>query len=169
LFNKGDIVLIDTNVILEAHRVCCWKALSEYFSLHTVDKVIEETQTGYQNRKPEQTIDANLLKTTFTYIETISELQVIEFDLNAEKSLPLDDGEKALIIYAHTLGKKVWFLNSPDKAAIKYACKVGWGDNLVSLESMSTHLKLNLKHPLKQNYTSQWLSQEKIRFNQGIL
>lgn len=169
MFSKGDIVLIDTNVILEAHRVNCWKALSEFFSLHTVIKVIEETQTGYQNRKPEQTIDVDNLKTTFTHIEAISELQVIEFDLKAEKSLPLDDGEKALIIYAHTLGKEVWFLNSPDKAAIKYACKVGWSDNLVSLESMIRHLSLNLKDPLKQNYTSQWLSQEKLRFNQGVL
>lgn len=169
MFSKGDIVLIDTNVILEGHRVSCWKALSDYFSLHTVDKVIEETQTGYQNRKPEQTIDSGTLKSTFTHIETISELQVIEFDLNAKKTLPLDDGEKALIIYAHTFIKNVWFLNSPDKAAIKYACHAGWSDNLVSLESMAKHLNINLKQPLKQNYTSQWLSQEKIRFNQGIL
>ena len=169
MFNKGDIVLIDTNVILEAHRVCCWKPLSDYFGLYTVDKVIEETQTGYQNRNPEQTIDVNFLKTTFAHIEVINEVQVIAFDLTAEKSIPLDDGEKALIIYAHTLGKKVWFLNSPDKAAIKYACKMGWSDNLVSLESMTMHLKLKLNQALKQNYTSHWLSQQKFRFNQGIL
>lgn len=156
-------------MVLEAYRVNCWKSLSEFFSLHTVDKVIEETQTGYQNRNPEQTVDVDILKTTFTHIEAISEIQVIEFDLSAEKTLPLDDGEKALIIYAHTIGKNVWFLNSPDKAAIKYACKVGWSDNLVSLESMTTHLKLKLNQPLKQNYTSKWLAQEKLRFIQGVL
>lgn len=168
MFKKGDIVLIDTNVILEAHRVSCWRALSEYFSLHTVDKVIEETQTGYQNRRPEQTIDESELKVTFKHIEMISDLQVIQFDMSNPKGLPLDDGEKALIIYAHMIDKNFWFLNSPDKAAIKYACTCGWGDGIVSLEAMSKHLKLSLKQPMKQNFTESWLAQEKFKFNQKI-
>lgn len=167
MFNKGDIVLIDTNVVLEAHRVNCWKALSDYFSLHTVGKVIEETQTGYQNRRPEQTINETVLRSSFAHVEVISELQIIEFDL--QNNLPLDDGEKALIIYAHMLNKKIWFLNSPDNATIKYACSKEWSDGLVSLEAMSKHLNLSSKIPMKQNFTETWLAHQKIKFKQNVL
>jgi hypothetical protein len=148
--------------------VNCWKSLSGYFSLHTVDKVIEETQTGYQNRRPEQTIDVSALKSTFTHIEVISDLQIIEFDMSNQKNMPLDDGEKALIIYAHMLNQKVWFLNSPDNAAIKYACTYGWSDGLVSLEAMSKHLSVSLKQPFRQNFTESWLANQKLKFNQNI-
>jgi hypothetical protein len=168
LFNKNDIVLIDTNVIIEAHRLNCWNPLAEYFNLHTVEKVIEETQTGYQNRKPEQLIDPNALRDSFGHIQTISELQVIKFDM-ANISQPLDAGEKQLIIYAHTIQKKVWFLNSPDIAAVKYACKHGWGDSLISLEAMTKHLSCRLKVNLERNYTEGWLSQKKLQFNTGVL
>lgn len=167
MFNKNDIVLIDTNVIIEAHRVNCWNPLAQYFNLHTVEKVIEETQTGYQNRKPEQTIDQGLLKKTLHHIEAISELQVVKFDMeNVEQGL--DDGEKQLIIYAHTLQQKVWFLNSPDNAAVRYACKNGWGDQLISLEAMTKHLKCHLKSNLELNFTEAWLSQSKLKFNMGV-
>ncbi len=43
MFEKGQIVLVDTNVILEAHRVSCWNTLASHFRLATV----EETQTGF--------------------------------------------------------------------------------------------------------------------------
>ena len=122
MFNKSDIVLIDTNVIIEAHRVNCWNPLAQYFNLHTVEKVIEETQTGYQNRRPEQTIDQTLLRKSFCEIETITELQIVEFDMS-NVGQGLDDGEKQLIIYAHTIEGNVWFLNSPDLASIKYSCQ----------------------------------------------
>ena len=55
--NQNSIVLFDANAIIESHRVNCWNQLAEYFDLRTVAKVIEETQTGYQNREPETWID----------------------------------------------------------------------------------------------------------------
>lgn len=167
MFTKGDIVLIDTNVIFEAHRLNCWKALSSHFKLHTVDKVIEETQTGFQKRSPEQTIDLANLQASFAHIERVTDLQVIEFDMSNEGN-PLDAGEKALMIYAHSLEQKVWFLNSPDKASIKYACSKGWSDRLTSLDAMIKHLNLRLKQGLKQNYMDAWLAQEKLKCNQNL-
>lgn len=145
----------------------CWASLAQYFNLHTVEKVIEETQTGYQNRKPEQLIDQTLLRNSFAHIQAISELQVIEFDM-ANINQPLDAGEKQLIIYAHTMQQKVWFLNSPDIAAVKYACKHDWSDSLISLEAMTKHLNCRLKANLERNYTEGWLSQKKLQFNTGV-
>jgi len=34
---RGNRILIDTNAILEAHRVGCWKALCGFFSMETVE------------------------------------------------------------------------------------------------------------------------------------
>lgn len=167
MFKRGDIVLIDTNVILEAHRLNCWKPLSEYFQLHTVDKVIEETQTGYQNRRPEQTIDMTALQNSFAHIENITDLQIIEFDM-VHQEIALDDGEKALMIYAHSLTQNAWFLNSPDKAVIRYACSKGWSDQLTSLGAMVKQLNLKIKQALKQNYTDSWLAHEKLKCNQQL-
>lgn len=167
MFTKGDIVLIDTNVILEAHRVGCWISLSQYFNLHTVEKVIEETQTGFQNRNPEQTIDQALLRKSFNHVQTVTDLQVVEFDMTNTGTL-LDDGEKQLIIYSQTIKEKVWYLNSPDLASVKYSCQVGSQDRLISLESMIRRLDCKLKNELERNFTESWLSQSKLKFLMGI-
>lgn len=155
-------------MIIEAHRVSCWNALSHYYNLHTVEKVIEETQTGYQNRRSEQTIDQVLLRKSFCCIETITELQIVEFEMS-NVGQGLDDGEKQLIIYAHTIKDNVWFLNSPDLASIRYACQNGWADHLVSLESMTRHLSCRLKSNLERNFTENWLSESKLKFNMGVI
>lgn len=168
MFKKGDIVLIDTNVIIEGHRVQCWNQLAQYFKLHTVEKVIEETQTGYQNRRPEQTIDQALLRKSFNHIEAISELQTIEFDMLNVGQI-LHDGEKQLVIYANTIKEDVWFLNSPDLAAVKYSCQKGWGDRLISLEAMTKHLSCRLKVNFERNFTDSWLSQSKLKFKTGVI
>lgn len=39
-------VFADTNVILEAFRTNCWKAISSHFAIETVEKCVEETLTG---------------------------------------------------------------------------------------------------------------------------
>ncbi len=39
-------VFADTNVILESFRTGCWTAISNHFSIETVEKCVEETLTG---------------------------------------------------------------------------------------------------------------------------
>ena len=50
-------VLVDTNVILEAHRAGAWRALAGGYPVETVEECVTETQTGYQRRSPERRID----------------------------------------------------------------------------------------------------------------
>jgi hypothetical protein len=171
VFAKNQIVLVDTNVILEAHRVGCWVALSQYFALHTVEKVVEETQTGYQNRAPEQTISEATLRKQLRYVESVTDTQRAEFSINYADAV-LDDGERDLVIYAGLLTQakpavQVWFLNSPDIATIRYASRRQWLDHLISLEEMSKHLKQKSKLALRSNYTGSWLSNQKVQFITG--
>jgi hypothetical protein len=171
VFAKNQIVLVDTNVILEAHRVGYWVSLSQYFALHTVEKVVEETQTGYQNRAPEQTIPEATLRKQLRHVESVTDTQRAEFSINYADAV-LDDGERDLVIYAGLLTQAqpavaVWFLNSPDIATVRHAHRRQWLDHLISLEEMSQHLKLKAKLNLKNNYTRAWLSAQKTQFITG--
>jgi len=167
MFGKDDIVLIDTNVILEAHRVNCWNALAGRFKLVSVEKVIEETQTGYQNRAPEQTIDAAKLIASFHHIENITELERADFILHYN-GIHLDDGERDLAIYALRLpAVPVWYLNSPDRASVNFAGTQKWLDRVVSLEEMADHVGYRANCRYGQNYTKSWLSQAKLDYRMG--
>ncbi len=157
-FRPGQIVLVDTNVIIEAHRIGCWKALAGYFSIHTVEKVVEETQTGHQNRDPEHTINEAALRKTCKHVANISDTQRVQFQIDHPQAV-LDPGERDLIIHAATLGvDDVWLLNSPDMAAVRHTHGRGWIDRLVSLEAMNTHVKIKPKEALRENYSERWLS-----------
>ena len=46
---RGDMVL-DTNVIIEAHRTKCWGAVVNAFKVETVEKCCEEAATGDKRR-----------------------------------------------------------------------------------------------------------------------
>ena len=43
----GLVVLVDTNVIIEAHRTAAWAALIGAYGVETVEDCVTETQTGY--------------------------------------------------------------------------------------------------------------------------
>ena len=43
-------VLIDTNAIIEVHRVKCWNNLTSSFIMETVDECIIESGTGDSTR-----------------------------------------------------------------------------------------------------------------------
>ena len=60
-------VLVDTNVILEAHRAGAWRALAGGYPVETVEECVTETQTGFQRRLPERRIDEKDLRTSSIY------------------------------------------------------------------------------------------------------
>ena len=108
-FQSRQIVLVDTNVILEAHQTGCWIPLANYFALHTVAKIVEETQTGYQNRDPEHWIDESVLRRQLAHVETITDVQRVAFNMKHDHPT-LDAGERDLLIYAETLALPAWLL-----------------------------------------------------------
>ena len=165
---KGDIVLIDTNVIIECHRTSCWNALSSFYDIHTVLKVMEETQTGYQNRATQQQIDYTLLKQSIKHIYDVTELDRATQALSGSTSLSnLDPGERDLLTYATMLKGDVWLLCSPDKAAMKAAYNLTWLNRIVSLESLLKACGHRVQLTLKDNYTEAWQSKTKTQIILG--
>ncbi|MBC5765117.1 hypothetical protein [Ramlibacter albus] len=99
MFQHQSIVLIDTNVIIEARRTGVLRPLAEYFTLHTVETVITETQTGAQNREESDNISEPELRSHFGTIYEVSEVERAAFVAKGGGIL-LDAGELDLLVYA---------------------------------------------------------------------
>ncbi len=143
MIKAGDTVLIDTNVILEAHRVACWQNLSRLYHFHTVSTVMEETQTGYQHRSRPQQIDYFQLTVSMGHIYEVTQVDLMSCTLDQPQIMGLDPGERDLLIYARKAGENSWLLASPDKAAMRVAHAIGWLDRMISLENLlnTVHLR----------------------------
>jgi hypothetical protein len=57
---KGQIVLLDTNVIIEAFRTRCWRAIVNTFKIETVEKCCEEAATGDKRQPGYVEVDVEL-------------------------------------------------------------------------------------------------------------
>lgn len=159
-FKKGQVVLMDTNVIIESHRVKCWNAIADYYALETVEKCVEETQTGAQNRSPEVNIDRAKLISTLSAVHHVTQIERATFLLR--QKIPLDPGERDLL--AHAAGRQdAWIVASPDKAAMRAAFAEGWRDKVVSMESLCKNLKFRFTRNLQRNYTDAWHSVEFVK------
>ena len=138
-------VLVDTNTIIESHRTGAWHALSGGYRVETVEDCVTETQTGFQLRRPEQSIVASELRASLA-----AELAV------RIQGIALDRGEEAL--WAHARGRDDgWFLCGPDKASLRCGVRLGFRERLVSLEELLDGVGHRLRIALKRHYTKKWL------------
>lgn len=163
---RGQLVLVDTNVIIEAHDTSCLSQIADGFSLCTVEAVIAETQKGKQRRRPEQNIDEQWLRSRIPHIGDVTDERRLDFTLQYQL-VGLDSGELDLLAYATDL-QDVWLLNSPDLAVVRFAHQVGWLDRLVSLEAMARVVNARLSRNLRDNYRESWLSAARTSFRMGV-
>ena len=149
------VVLVDTNVILEAHRTGSWKTLAARYRLETVEDCVTETQTGGLKRRPEQRIDEATLRAVLRAIHPVSPLERAQAVLREGRIAFLDDGERAL--WSHALGRTcAWVLSGPDTASLRIGVRLGLRDRLVALEALLTDVGFRPQTPLRRNYTRVW-------------
>ena len=145
---RGSRILIDTNAIIEAHRVGCWRALCGYFTMESVEECVAECGTGDQMREDRVQVDVELLRKQMA-VHPVSVELVIEF----MKKVPddfydLDKGEKELLAYAFSRSEEVYILCSPDKASMRIGKLVGLLDSFKSLEEIAIKAgRANLRLP----------------------
>ena len=146
-------VLVDANVIIEAHRTRTWRALSSGLRVETVEACVAETQTGFQRRRKEEIIDLAELRSSLAAVHSVSVRERAELALR-KGGIALDEGEDAL--WAHALGRDdAWLLCGPDKASLRCGVRLGHRERLVSLEEL---LKRVGHRPsgLRTAYTRKW-------------
>ncbi len=154
---RGQVVLVDTNIIIEAFRTGCWTALTAHFSIETVEKCCEEAHTGEAHRPGYVEVDTKTLRQRLT-VHRVSDSVLAALSLRDPEAFRLDLGERHL--WAHALGRSdAWLASSGDHAAINAAVRLGWEDRLVSLEQLANHVgaRSALKH-LKEQFRSARLS-----------
>ena len=158
-------VLVDTNVIIEAWRVDAWRALSGGFALETVEECVIETQTGYQNRRPEQQVDREALVAGFKAVHKVPDAERAAALVRDGDIAMLDEGEKAL--WAHALARSdAWVLCGPDKASLRIGIRANLRDRLIALERLLEDAGFRPKTPLRTGYRQDWLSRTLIELAQ---
>ena len=150
-------VLVDTNVIIEAWRIDAWRALAGGYALETVEECVIETQTGYQNRRPEQQIDRQALLAGLKAIHQVSDAERAAALIRDGEIAMLDEGEKTL--WAHALARSdAWVLCGPDKASLRIGVRLNLRDRLVALERLLGDAGFRPKTALKSAYRQDWLN-----------
>ena len=148
-------VLVDTNVIVESHRVGSWRALTGGYRVETVEDCVTETQTGFQRRRPERRIDAGKLRASLAAVHSVEDRERAELAIRA-RGIELDRGEASL--WAHALHRDgAWVLCGPDKASLRFGVRMGFRERLVSLERLLDEAGYRPGPPLRTAYTRKWL------------
>src|SRR5258706_11040548 len=128
-------VLVDTNVIIEAWRVGAWGALASGYRVETVEDCVTETQTGMQQRRPEQQIDGARLRASLAAVHPVGAAERAAAVLRDPDFGFLDPGEQSL--WAHALTRAdAWVLCGPDKASLRFGVRLGFREKLVPLETL---------------------------------
>jgi hypothetical protein len=148
-------VLVDTNAILEAHRVGSWRALASGYGVETVEACVTETQTGFQRRRPEQQIDPGALRTSLAAVHDLDDAARAVVAVQAS-DIALDIGEQSL--WAHALTRSdSWVLCGPDRASMRFGVRLGFRERLVALEWLLESVGHRPRETLKAAYTTKWL------------
>ncbi len=155
-------VLLDTNAIIEVHRIGAWRALVGGLRVETVEDCMTETQTGFQKRRLDQMIVASDLRASLADVHVVSSREHAELAVRIEE-IALDQGEEAL--WSHALSRQGdWLLCGPDRASLRCGVRLGFRERIVSLETLLKRVGHRPKIILKNHYREKWLEKTLAEF-----
>ena len=158
---RGQVVLVDTNVVIEAFRARCWRAVSSHFAVEIVEKCCEEALTGDPLRPGYIVVDAAQLRMGLQKRHAVSAVQRAQVKARLTYPDALDAGETDLL--AHTLGRSdAWIASCADRAAVNAALELGWEEHFISLEAMAR--AAGATPTLKHHFTDRWLSEVRTTY-----
>lgn len=150
-------MLVDTNAIIEAVRTGCWAAITGQCDVESAQVCAGESRhtpdpipSGYV-----PVTEAHLEKLTHTH--AVSRLTLAAFKLAYSDADALDAGELDLLALAYAELQSDWVLCSPDKAVVRAAVRLGFGDRLWSLEQLAEAVGTRPNPPLQRQFRSEWL------------
>ena len=150
----GAHVLVDTNVIIEAHRTECWNALVGHYELDTVRRCVEECATGNQRLRNPVPIDIDRLEKAVNP-KSVEQKAIVSLLVECPESADLDPGEKELLAYAFSIREQIFLLCSPDRACMAAIYELGWIERYVSLEELAQYA--GVRPNLAFHFTKKWI------------
>lgn len=158
---RGQVLLVDTNIVIEAFRTRCWKALCAHFTIETVEKCYEEALTGDPLRPGYVQVDAADLRAGLKARHAVTDIERVQLGLASPTAGALDAGERDLI--AHACGRAdAWIASCSDRAGVRVMLALGWEERIVALEGLARAAGTRPK--LKGHFTEPWLSQVRTAF-----
>lgn len=152
---SGDIVLVDTNVIIEGHEQNWWTALTGGYRIQTVETCVVEAMTGSHNWNQTRPTDDEL-RQSFDAIHAVSRNERAKV-LLAGGAL-LDEGERDL--WAHALAREdTWILCGPDRASMRFGYEQQQRDRLVSLGKLLDTIGYTPRNALRSHFEQAWLDE----------
>lgn len=163
---RGDEVFMDTNAMIEAHRVKAWAAIASAFQLWTVNECLIEAGSGeYLHKGGYVAVDVATVKKTARIAEVPVARQA-QVAIALPAGLNPDPGERDLLAAA-LAHPRPWFICSPDKAAMRAGYALGVLDQFVSLEQLGN--LVGLRPAWRQPFTEKGLTGFKSNLILGIL
>lgn len=166
---RKTVVLVDTNVIIEAVRTGTWNALAGSLQVETVEECCAEARRGDATRSSYVTVQEEDLGRLHA-IHAISKHERATYLLADPEAVGLDPGERDLFAHAYrraTAGDALWVLCSSDKAAIRAAVRIALADQLKSLEAACTAVGAQPKKVLKSHHQEIFLSKYRTEYLLG--
>jgi len=168
MLKRNDIVFLDSTAIFEAHRTGIWKHLIVGFRLATVEKCIEEADTGNLVGNPIQVDTAELRNRAS--VHRVDEITIVDAMVASDFQLStLDEGERELLACAHGQQGDAWFLSSQDKACLRVGTRLGMIEQFVSLEEMANVAGIRPRVPFRTHFTKKWLLGMRTKCRLGVL
>jgi hypothetical protein len=135
--------------------------------LHTVEACAAECQQGDRFSSGYVVVNETDLA-RIAAIHPVADINVAAVLLMA-KAEALHQGERELFAHALALPRNAsWLVCSPDLASVKFAVAAGIGERLVSLEEAVNAAGARPRIPLRNHFTSVWLSTERTKAILGI-
>ncbi len=154
-------LLLDTNVIIEAVRTGCWAAIAGALPLESVETCRDEALAGGSHiRGYVRVTAAQLGRVVVRAVEPIGRAT---FLLHYPEADALDAGERDLWAFALSLPGD-WEACCADKAAVRAAVRLGWGDRLRSLERLAERVGGRPAPALQPHFTERSLSAWRTQF-----
>lgn len=143
--------MLDTNVIIEAHRTGCWNAVAKGFALETTKECAEEARRG--NKR-----DPNYVAVELSGKSNVVTVEPSWYDAVKARSVffsLLQRGEQELLVYAYHDRSLQW-ASTADTAAVRAGYELGVLDRFVALEELAALVGARPK--LRRHFTLAWLS-----------
>jgi len=157
---KDTVVLVDTNVMIEAVRTKCWNAVTGSLRLETVEECRDEAGRGTRGRSGYVAVGQGDLD-RLSAVHPVTDLDRAVFGLEYAAAQNMDPGERDLFAHAYgraTGGDNVWVISSADRACVRAAVALGWQDRIHSLGALVTAVGARVSAPLADHFGERWLS-----------
>jgi hypothetical protein len=166
---RDTVVLVDTNVVLEAVRTRCWNAIAGGLCVETVEECRDEALRGDRGRPgylPVSEQDLGRIRK----VHPVSAVERATFGMAYADAQSMDPGERDLFAHAYARGVRgdaVWILCSADRACVRAAVALGWHERMHSLGALAAAVGAHPNPPLLDHHGERWLSRVRTEYLLG--